>query len=711
LVTAGSAAGTTLPLEDELLVGSSASGPGLLGNDPAISPRHARIARLPSGAILVVDLGSREGTWVNGTQVSTGELRDGDLVRFGATTLELSDAGVPVAGKADARAFRSQFPIFEQAVYLNAGMEGPVPARAIAAVEGQLEVELQFGRSGMEHWGNLQVLCSRLRDRYAHVLGCDSDEVALTRATTDGVNVVLGGLRFERGAEILTTDEEHQGVYAPLAAVRERQGCRIRIAPFDELATAVTPETRLIVCSHVSWLTGRVIDATALKDTGVPFLLDGAQALGAIPVDVRELGCDFYAASGQKWLCGPDRSGCLYVRSDRIEDLSPPPTSNFFALADPQRPLDLVLHPGARRFDPGNLPGSTALWALAALDVLEEAGLDWVTDRGPMLAEQLAERFREATLPVEPRGHSTILSFPSDDAARVADAFAAEHITVRDVPGRVRVSVGAWCLDEDIDRVVDIAARTRANPGGRSAVPPRTPPHLERHSTSRRVGRNHPTPTTKESTMIQFTTEGVELTATDDELRTARETFERDKLLRLPGLISPELAQVIQEGIERDGFEDPDEATHKSAYAGLYVNVRHDLRQGPTVDMMNERANDPTFLDFVRQVAQLPHVERCVGRVVRLLPASEDFPWHTDADAGRVGDLVVDISADRYDGCSFEMRDAETKEIFTTVADMQYREGTLALISPEIEHHNLRVTSTNPRITFVGWFVSPDGPE
>lgn len=470
-ITSGPAAGTTLLLEDELLVGSSARDAGSLGEDPAMSPRHAWLTRSGSGAILVVDLGSRDGTWVNGAQVSTCELRDGDTVRLGGTTIEVAGATAPDASETDARAFRSQFPIFEHVVYLNTGMEGPVPMRAIAAVEGHLQVELLFGRSGVEHWGNLQVLCSRLRNRYAQLLGCDADEVGLTRATTDGVNVVLANLRFGRGDEILTTDEEHQGVYAPLAVQRERQGCEIRVAPFDELAAAVTPKTRLIACSHVSWLTGRVIDTAALKESGVPFLLDGAQALGAIPVDVRELGCDFYAASGQKWLCGPDRSGCLYVRSDRIEDLSPPLTSNFFALADPLRPLDLVLHPGARRFDPGNMPGSTALWALAALDVIEEAGVHWVTHRGPELAAQLTERLLEVGLEVAPRGPSTLLAFPVADTARAVDAFAAEGIVVRDVHGCVRVSVGAWCLDEDVERVVTVAARIAAGRDGRRTVP------------------------------------------------------------------------------------------------------------------------------------------------------------------------------------------------------------------------------------------------
>jgi L-cysteine/cystine lyase len=469
-VTTGPAVGTTLALEGDLFIGRSASGAGALGGDAQLSARHARIVRTPRDTMLLVDMGSEHGTRVNGERATTRELAVGDVVRVGGTTLEVSLANGPHGtgrhrdDEANARAFRAEYPIFDRVLYLNAGMEGPVPARAVMAVEGQLALELRRGRSGAEHWGNLDVLTARLREGYARVLGCDADAVGLTRATTDGVNVVLGGLRFAPGDELVTTDEEHQGVYAPLAATRERTGCRIRVVPFDDIANAVTKGTCLVVCSHVSWRSGRVVDTKALKATGVPFLLDGAQALGAMTFDVRELGCDYYAASGQKWLCGPDRSGCLYVRPDRVADLSPPVTANYFALDDTQRPLELVLAKGARRFDPGNLPGATSLWALAALDVIGEAGLRWVTDRGPRLAGQLATRLREAELEVEPRGASTLVSLRVDDAPRVAETFGAEGIVVRDVQGRVRFSVGAWCLEEDVERVAEVAARVTRKP-------------------------------------------------------------------------------------------------------------------------------------------------------------------------------------------------------------------------------------------------------
>jgi hypothetical protein len=157
--------------------------------------------------------------------------------------------------------------------------------------------------------------------------------------------------------------------------------------------------------------------------------------------------------------------------------------------------------------------------------------------------------------------------------------------------------------------------------------------------------------------------------------------------------------------MERDGFQQPDEATMKSVYGGWYGPVRQDLNPGPTIRLLDSRVNDPTFLRFVQDLAGTPPLARCVGRVFRLRATDEDHVWHTDAEGGRLADIVIDLSADRYEGGAFEMRDAATKRIFTVVEDMQYREGVLARISAAIEHHNRKVTSTTQRITYVGWFV------
>ncbi len=366
-----------------------------------------------------------------------------------------SERAVPAA---DAAAFRAQFPVFERVSYLNAGTDGPIPRRAFDASADATRAVLARGRSGPAHWEKLGEMGAAMRRRYASLLGCEESEVALTRSSADGINAVVSGLALNASDELLSSDEEHPSLLAPLASAARRSGASIRIVPFGELVGEIGPRTRLIACSHVSWITGSVIDTQALAGCGVPVLLDGAQALGAIAVDVRGLGCDYYAAAGQKWLCGPDGTGVLYVRSGCIEALAPSWTS-YFSLRDPDAALELPFHPGAARFDMGNVIGTLAAWVLAALDVLEDAGWDWVFERGPRLAARLEQLLRERGVEVLPRGQSTLVTWRSDDALRGAAALAEQGLIVRDLPGNglIRASVGAWSSEEELERLAALA--------------------------------------------------------------------------------------------------------------------------------------------------------------------------------------------------------------------------------------------------------------
>ncbi|HEV2075083.1 MAG TPA: aminotransferase class V-fold PLP-dependent enzyme, partial [Thermoleophilaceae bacterium] len=286
---------------------------------------------------------------------------------------------------------RAEFPVLERVEYLNAGTDGPMPARAERAAAERLRRELQEGRSGRRHRESLGALRERVRSHLADLLGCRAGEVALTHSTTDGINTILSALELGQGDEVLTSDEEHPGLLAPLAAAERRSGVTVRVVPFEALADAVGPETRLVACSQVSWVTGRVADTDALATTGAPVLLDGAQGLGAVPTKVGELGCDFYAAAGQKWLCGPDGTGCLYVRDERIRGL-PAPWPGYESLSAPGRAAELPLHPDARRLDRGAGSGPLAAWWLTSIELLSGTGWKQVHARAVALAERLAGR-------------------------------------------------------------------------------------------------------------------------------------------------------------------------------------------------------------------------------------------------------------------------------------------------------------------------------
>jgi selenocysteine lyase/cysteine desulfurase len=358
----------------------------------------------------------------------------------------------------DPSQFRAEFPVLERKAFLNAGTDGPVPRRAAAVAEQRIADELSQGRAGRPHFERMIAAMNRRRELLAALHNCDEDELALTHSTTDGVNIVIGGLDLQPGDELLTSDEEHPGLLAPLAGARRRCGAVIRQAPFAELAGAVTEKTKLVATSHVSWVNGQVIDSAALQETGVPFLLDGAQGIGAVPADVRDLGCDFYAASGQKWLCGPDGTGCLFVKKERVGDVEPRFLS-FASIEDHEDPLGSPLHPSARRFDLSFVPSSAGAWAVESIELLDEAGWEWVHARGATLAAMLAEMLEERGRDVQPRGRSTLLSWRDEDCEATSARLAENGVIVRFIPGRglVRASVGAWNDETDLERLVALA--------------------------------------------------------------------------------------------------------------------------------------------------------------------------------------------------------------------------------------------------------------
>ena len=355
---------------------------------------------------------------------------------------------------------RAQFPVLERVAYLNAGTNGPVPRRAFEATEAALIEQLEQGRSNKAWFERMVERIDLLRERAAGLLGASQADVALTGSTTDGINAVLHAVDLAEGDEILTSDEEHPGVLGPLATARDTRGATVRVVPFDELPDEVRPDTRIVVTSHVSWATGRVMDTAPLAASGALVVLDGAQGLGAIPVDVRALGCDFYAASGQKWLCGPGGMGYLYANPELVPDL-PAPWSGYHAMEWSDQALVPALHPDARRLSTGYPAPHHVEWSHASLDVFEEAGFDDVFERATDLAERFAGMLLERGVEVAPRGLSTLVSFEVPDPEAFAQRAADDGIVIRHLPGRpwARASVGAWNTREELERLAELASR------------------------------------------------------------------------------------------------------------------------------------------------------------------------------------------------------------------------------------------------------------
>jgi L-cysteine/cystine lyase len=285
------------------------------------------------------------------------------------------------------------------------------------------------------------------------VLGCAVEDIALKSSTSDGLGAVLAGLDLGPGDEIVTSDSEHPGLIGPLVVARER-GVNKRAVPLTETANAVTPKTTLVACSHVSWVDGEVAPAE-LAEVGVPVVLDGAQGAGAIPLDMRRLGCAAYAAAGQKWLCGADATGMLYVAPEfraRVRPIAPA----YMAFQDASRGLDSPLHTDARRYDAPSVSREGVAFTLAAIDLLESFGMDEVHERAATLAERFAERLRERGRTVAPRGRTTLVAWEDPDPEAARDRITEQGIVIRNLPGTkyLRASVGAWNDESDLERLL-----------------------------------------------------------------------------------------------------------------------------------------------------------------------------------------------------------------------------------------------------------------
>jgi selenocysteine lyase/cysteine desulfurase len=349
---------------------------------------------------------------------------------------------------------RDEFPVLRRLAYLNAGTDGPLPSAAVRAAGEELSREAADGRA-MAHFERRSELNGELRAAYAGALGCDPSEVALTTCTSEGIAQVIDGLELGPGDEILTSDEEHPGLLGALAGAREVRRVKVRMAPLADIADAVDPRTtRLVACSHVGWMSG-LLAPDALAQLEIPVLLDGAQGVGAIPVDVHALGCDAYAGAGQKWMCGPDGTGMLYVSAHLRAQLGIE-RRGYPNLADPNAGLDAHLHEDARALDTMSLSAEAVACALAAARVLEGAGWRSLHERARELATRLVTLLGEHGRTVAPRGDTTLVSFESPDPEHEREHLRQHGVIVRNIPGApwLRASVGAWNDEDDLDRLL-----------------------------------------------------------------------------------------------------------------------------------------------------------------------------------------------------------------------------------------------------------------
>jgi cysteine desulfurase/selenocysteine lyase len=347
-------------------------------------------------------------------------------------------------------------------VFLQTGSLGPSPRPVIdRAVAAWNELQRDPSYYG---YGALEQGMEGVRAKAAAFLGCQTDELVITTSTTAGMNWTAQGLALAAGDRVVTTDQEHPGGRVCWDYVARRSGVALDVVAItpdeydagrivERFAKAITPRTRALSFSHVLSSTGLrmpVAELSALaRSHGCIAVVDGAQAIGAGPVNVKALGCHVYAASGHKWLLGPPGTGVLYLNKDLGSAVDP-----------------IALEGGRASYS--NSSGVSSLPSVlgmgAAIDYVSAIGLDRIDTHNLVLRNRLYAALRNlpplrvVSAPPGPLA-SALLSFRLPDQLdshvfqeRMRDV---HHVELKVVPKNwfngIRVSTHLFNSEQDVD--------------------------------------------------------------------------------------------------------------------------------------------------------------------------------------------------------------------------------------------------------------------
>ena len=298
---------------------------------------------------------------------------------------------------------RAQIPASTGSVYMQTGGIGPSPVEVIDEVKDRLDFQNQ-GPAHPDYATDMARVEPDLRAQLGRVFGAQTEEVALTHSTSEGISIVAWSLNWQPGDEVVISNIEHPANVVPWYVLRDRFGIVIREIDLssgtrllDEVRAQLSARTRMVSISHVSRNNGRTVrtDESAelgrlLRSRGIRYHLDGAQGPGCVITDFRALGCDCYSTCGHKWLLGPKGTGALFVRRDILDDVQLSwAGSHSHATMDYDGGYTLL--PSAARYEFGTRALADFAGFGRAVDWMEQIGLERVEDRIQSLVEHAIE--------------------------------------------------------------------------------------------------------------------------------------------------------------------------------------------------------------------------------------------------------------------------------------------------------------------------------
>lgn len=236
----------------------------------------------------------------------------------------------------DIEKVRSEIPALSRSIYMNTGWAGPRPNVVTQAIKERYDYEASDGPGHAVAVISAQEAQVKLKSNLGRLIGVTAEELTFTQNTTEALNLVINGLPLQSGDEIVFCDLEHTAVVIP-ALFQKRRGVSVKVVKIDmtdekseilnKFNNAITGKTKLVIASHVQYSTGlrmpvKEISALAHQH-GAWMLVDGAQAVGHINVNIPDTGADFYAFPGHKWLLGPEGIGVLYIRRELVSKVEP----------------------------------------------------------------------------------------------------------------------------------------------------------------------------------------------------------------------------------------------------------------------------------------------------------------------------------------------------------------------------------------------------
>lgn len=371
---------------------------------------------------------------------------------------------------------KSEFPVVKAEVCLNNARWHPIGLGARRAVQQYLDYKATGGGSAPDYAGELQ---NRAKELFAKLIHARPIEIAFVPSTTVGENLVAAALDLPRSGGNVVTDALHfEGSlyqYGELA----KQGLAVRIARPEEwridlrdLESLIDAKTKLVALSLVSMVNGFEHDLKAVCDLahsrGAKVYADAVQAVGAVPVDVRDSGVDFLACSSYKWLMGDMGLGFLYVREDLLDRL-PRSQYGFRQLSEVEyhvfphdRPGPAVMDwtssaSAGGHFEVGTVSNTTAACLNYSLDYILQLGVENIqAHRQPLLSRLQKELPRlgfQAMTPVDSK--SPIVTFAKGDTGRVSSRTKQAGIDIAVYPHRIRISPSVYNDLGDVDRLLE----------------------------------------------------------------------------------------------------------------------------------------------------------------------------------------------------------------------------------------------------------------